>query len=206
MWATEKAYHGTIHEEDWMLYHDALIVMTAQDCKDWMKTQPIGNKGLTFYDKWILPLHGLNDDISQFSAGNPSVTSMPPLIYLHLYTAQHWYRSSVMRAFKGLGIGRYAFGHCILLLCINIPSSVFDIDDNAFVCCYLLRFVTIPYKYSMTQEQFASSFPALHDKGITLDLIKGRFDELSLHRLCINYNRAPGTHAVVQSQCESFIQ
>jgi len=130
----------------------------------------------------------------------------PPLKFLHLYTAQHLYRSSFMRAFKGLGIGRYAFGHCILLLCINIPSSVFGIDDNAFVCCYLLRNVTIPYTSAMTQEQFASSFTTLHDKGITLNLIKGRFDELSLHRLCINYNPAPGTHAVVQSQCESFIQ
>jgi hypothetical protein len=81
MRATEKAYHGTIHEEDWMLYHDALIVMTAQDCKDWMKTQPIGNKGLTFYDKWILPLHGLNDGISRYNAGNP-VGNSPELMPL----------------------------------------------------------------------------------------------------------------------------
>jgi len=66
-----------------MLYHDALIVMTAQDCKDWMKTQPIGNKGLTFYDKWILPLHGLNDDISQYSAGNPSVTSIEVSAFIY---------------------------------------------------------------------------------------------------------------------------
>ena len=157
-----------------MLYHDALIVMTAQDCKDWMKTQPIGNKGLTFYDKWILPLHGLMMISHNTQLG---IRLSPPLMFLHLYTAQHWYRSSFMRAFKGLGIGRYAFGHCILLLCINIPSSVFGIDDNAFVCCYLLRNVTIPYTSAMTQEQFASSFPTLHDKGITLNLIKGRFDE-----------------------------
>ena len=39
-------------------------------------------------------------------------------------------------------------------------------------------------------------------------MIKGRFDELSLHRLCNNYNPALGTQAEVQVQarCESFIQ
>jgi hypothetical protein len=81
MKATEKAYHGTRHAEDWMLYHDALIIMTAQDCKDWMKTQYIGSNGLTFYDKWILPLHGLNDKISRYSAGNP-VGNSPELMPL----------------------------------------------------------------------------------------------------------------------------
>jgi hypothetical protein len=36
-------------------------------------------------------------------------------------------------------------------------------------------------------------------------VIKGRFDELSLHRLCNNYNPAHGTQAEVHARCE-FIQ
>jgi hypothetical protein len=64
MWAIEKACQGTRHSKDWMIYHDAPLLMTAQDCKDWMKTKQIGNCGLTFFDKWILPLHGMNDEIS----------------------------------------------------------------------------------------------------------------------------------------------
>ena len=37
-------------------------------------------------------------------------------------------------------------------------------------------------------------------------MIKGRFDELSLHRLCNNYNPAHGTQAKVHARCEAFIQ
>ena len=103
-------------------------------------------------------------------------------------------------------IGKRAFGHCISLLRIIIPPSVSDIDYQAFAYCGFLRNVTISSTSAYTQEEFASSFPTLNDKEITLELIKGRFDEMSLHRLCNNYNPALGTQAEVQARCESFIQ
>jgi hypothetical protein len=109
--------------------------------------------------------------------------------------------------YEGLSsIGQEAFYNCISLLRIIIPSSTISIGNDAFARCNLLRNAAIPSTSAITQEQFASSFHTLCCSDITLDLIKGRFDGLSLHRLCNNYNPAPGTQAEVQSQCESFIQ
>ena len=77
---------------------------------------------------------------------------------------------------KGLRlIGRAAFGRCSSLLCIIIPSSVSDIDEYAFVYCGFLRNVAISSTSAITQEQFANSFPTLHEKEVTLEVIKGRF-------------------------------
>jgi hypothetical protein len=92
------------------------------------------------------------------------------------------------------------FYNCSSLLCIIIPSSVSDIGNDAFGSCNLLRNVAIPSTSAITQEQFASSFPTLHRKEITLELIKGRFDELPLHRLCNNFNPMQG------DQGTAFIQ
>ena len=92
------------------------------------------------------------------------------------------------------------------MLRIIIPSSVTFINYQAFEYCGFLRNVTISSTSAITHEEFASSFPTLRKKKITLDLIKGRFDEMSLHRLCNNYNPALGTQAEVQARCESFIQ
>ena len=103
-------------------------------------------------------------------------------------------------------IGQRAFYRCISLIRIIIPSSVTCIDYQAFAYCGFLRNVTISSTSAYTQEEFASSFLTLNDKEITLELIKGRFDEMSLHRLCNNYNPALGTQAEVQARCESFIQ
>ena len=57
----ESAEHfkGTVHEKDWFFYHDALSLMTAADTIAWMKKQIF--EGKTYYDRWVLPLHGLND-------------------------------------------------------------------------------------------------------------------------------------------------
>ncbi len=68
MRATEKAYAGTKHEDDWLVYHDALSLMTDKECRTWMKGQFIrGDSGPIFYDnKWILPMHGLNDKFKKF--------------------------------------------------------------------------------------------------------------------------------------------
>jgi hypothetical protein len=103
-------------------------------------------------------------------------------------------------------IGEEAFYGCISLLRIIIPSSTTSIGRNSFARCDLLRNVTIPSTSAITQEQLASSFLILHDTEIILDLIKGRFDDLSMHQLCNNYNPAPGTQAEVQARCEAFIQ
>jgi hypothetical protein len=74
------------------------------------------------------------------------------------------------------------------LLCIIIPSSVTVIGNGAFARCDLLQNVTISPTTAITQDEYANSFPTLHNKEIALDLIKRRFNELSLHRLCNDYN------------------
>jgi hypothetical protein len=40
--------------EDYFVYHDALSLMTAGDCRNWMKKHG-------YWDHWILPREGLND-------------------------------------------------------------------------------------------------------------------------------------------------
>ena len=81
---------------------------------------------------------------------------------------------------------------CRSLVCIIIPSSVRAIGNGAFARCDLLRNVTISPTSAITRDEFANSFPTLHIKEITLDLMKGRFDELSLNGLCNNYNPMQG--------------
>ncbi|EJK60897.1 hypothetical protein THAOC_18686 [Thalassiosira oceanica] len=53
---TRDFYKGTKNEDNWMFYHDALILMTAKECKDWM-----AEKG--YLKRWILPELGLNEDL-----------------------------------------------------------------------------------------------------------------------------------------------
>jgi hypothetical protein len=103
-------------------------------------------------------------------------------------------------------IGYEAFCNCFSLLRIIIPSSITSICNDAFARCVLLRNVAISSTSAITQAQFANSFPTIHHKEITLELIKGRFDDLSMHRLYNNYNPAPGTQAKVHARCDTFIQ
>jgi len=49
-----EAFKGTVHEEDWLFYHDALVQMTDKKCQEWMET-----KG--WLKRWLLPQHGCND-------------------------------------------------------------------------------------------------------------------------------------------------
>ncbi|KAL7534623.1 hypothetical protein ACHAXR_006003 [Thalassiosira sp. AJA248-18] len=68
---TKKAYENTVHKDTWMFYHDALKLMTAKDCVDWMKKQFIDEeKKVSYYDKWVLPIFGLNDEFARFK-GRP---------------------------------------------------------------------------------------------------------------------------------------
>ena len=54
---TEKAFRGTKHEKDWMVYHDALSLFVAKESYQYMQT-----KG--YFEHLIVPLNGL-------SAGTP---------------------------------------------------------------------------------------------------------------------------------------
>ena len=70
MWAeTAKAMKGTMHEDDWLIYHDALKLMTAKRTIDWMKTTTAPD-GTKYFDRWILPELGCNADIRNFE-GRP---------------------------------------------------------------------------------------------------------------------------------------
>ena len=78
---TQKEFVGTIHEKTWMFYHDALSLMTADDCVKWMKQQHIDEeKKVTYYDKWILPVLGLNDQFSRFM--NKPIGNSPEMMPL----------------------------------------------------------------------------------------------------------------------------
>ena len=50
-----KLFEGTKHEDDWVFYHDALSLMTANERIKWMKEKDI-------YKRWILPVNGLHTD------------------------------------------------------------------------------------------------------------------------------------------------
>jgi len=53
---SEKVMKGTIHEKTWMVYHDALAIMTAKSTKEWM-----AQKG--YLNRWILPSNDLYDNL-----------------------------------------------------------------------------------------------------------------------------------------------
>ena len=51
-----RVMKGTAFEDNWMIYHDALTLMTAKETKRWME-----QKG--FLRRWILPTHDLYDNL-----------------------------------------------------------------------------------------------------------------------------------------------
>ena len=48
----EKLMKGSVHEDDFYIVHDALVLMTAKETINWMK-----QKG--YLNRWLLPLNGL---------------------------------------------------------------------------------------------------------------------------------------------------
>ena len=50
---SESIFKGTVHEEDWFFYHDALSQLTAKSTVAWME-----EKG--YYKRWLIPQLGLN--------------------------------------------------------------------------------------------------------------------------------------------------
>jgi hypothetical protein len=56
MWEqTDLAMHGTIHQDDWLVYHDALALMTAKHTVKWMTNTTTTPDGKKYIDSWILP-------------------------------------------------------------------------------------------------------------------------------------------------------
>ena len=87
-----------------------------------------------------------------------------------------------------LKIEEEAFSECDTLLRITIPSSIKSIAKDTFRSCGLLRNVLISSASKLTQEMYMQSFITLSNMRVTLDMIMHRFDELPLHKFCLDYN------------------
>lgn len=61
---SREHFKGTVYEDDWYFYHDALTLMTAVETTDWMK-----NRG--YYKHWILPEFGLNQHLKYYTRVQP---------------------------------------------------------------------------------------------------------------------------------------
>ena len=51
----DEVMKGTVFENDWYFYHDALSLMTSKDCLHWMKETNFNGKSI--FDRWILPIN-----------------------------------------------------------------------------------------------------------------------------------------------------
>jgi hypothetical protein len=60
----EEHFAGTKYEDDWYFYHDALLLMTATETVEWMKSRG-------YYKHWILPQHDLNSQVSYYQKVKP---------------------------------------------------------------------------------------------------------------------------------------
>ena len=49
----EKLMKGSIHEEDFFIVHDALVLMTAKETIEWMKEK-------NYHHRWLLTMNGLH--------------------------------------------------------------------------------------------------------------------------------------------------
>ncbi|KAL7554754.1 hypothetical protein ACHAWF_018297 [Thalassiosira exigua] len=106
---TEKAYSGTKYAKTWMVYHDALSLMTAEDCIAWMKTQMVdGPNGtrVSYYDKWVLPVLSLNDKYKKFK-GRP-IGNSPEMMPLDNCLNKDWHESVARHAIMSQSAARSA--------------------------------------------------------------------------------------------------
>lgn len=55
---SDRLMKGTIHENDWLFYHDVLSLLTSKDCLDYMRKKYF--KGIRCIDRWLLPRNGVN--------------------------------------------------------------------------------------------------------------------------------------------------
>ena len=89
MQESERVMKGTIHEKTWMVYHDALSIMTSRSTKEWMKS-----KG--YLDRWILPSENLYNNLPKearrFYEGKP-VGNSPEFMPLDTHLNQDLHSS-----------------------------------------------------------------------------------------------------------------
>ena len=50
----ENLMKGSVHEGDFFIVHDDLVLMTAKETIEWMKEK-------NYYHRWLLPMNGLQD-------------------------------------------------------------------------------------------------------------------------------------------------
>ena len=50
----ENLMKGSVHEDDFFIVRDALVLMTAKETIKWMKEKK-------YYHRWLLPMNGLQD-------------------------------------------------------------------------------------------------------------------------------------------------
>ena len=63
----ENLMKGSVHEDDFFIVHDALVLMTATETIEWMKEK-------NYYHCWLLPMNGLQDGTP--NAGRPGGNSL----------------------------------------------------------------------------------------------------------------------------------
>ena len=50
----ENLLKGSVHEDDFFIFHDALVLITAKETIEWMKEK-------NFFHSWLLPMNGLQN-------------------------------------------------------------------------------------------------------------------------------------------------
>ena len=76
---SSEFFEHTEHAGKWYIYHDALVLMTEKGCVKWMKNTRVSEFDTrTYYECWILPQLGLNDNISRY--GGRPVGNCPELM------------------------------------------------------------------------------------------------------------------------------
>ena len=71
----EKLMKGSIHEDNFFIVHNALVLMTSKETIKWMKEN-------NYFHRWLLPMNGLQDGTPY--AGRPVVNSPE---FMHLYNS-----------------------------------------------------------------------------------------------------------------------
>ena len=68
----EKLMKRSIHEDDFFIIHDVLVLIKSKETIKWMKEN-------NYYHRWLLPINGLQDETPY--AGSP-VGNIPKYIHL----------------------------------------------------------------------------------------------------------------------------
>ena len=50
----ENLMKGSVHEDDFFIVHDALVLMKAKEKIEWMKEK-------NYFHRWLMPMNGLQD-------------------------------------------------------------------------------------------------------------------------------------------------